>query len=328
VLVPYRDVAGTLAEALESVLDQEGPSFEVLAVDDGSKDESAAIVHEFARCDPRVQTLSTGGVGIVGALEAARARASAPYLARMDGDDVTLPGRFLAQLRALESDPSVAAVGTLVENLADEPVGEGLERYVAWQNAIVTPEDHAREIFVESPLCHPSVMMRADAVHAVGGYREVAWAEDYDLWLRLARAGHRLAKVPEVLVRWRHRRGRLTTSDPRYAPPRFYEAKATYLAPWIEARGRPLTMWGAGPMGRRLARALEAHGVRTARFVDIDPRKIGRAARGAPIVGMDALVPGRETVIASVGSRGARALIRAELVKRGFVEGEDFVCAA
>jgi hypothetical protein len=68
--------------------------------------------------------------------------------------------------------------------------------------------------------------------------------------------------------------------------------------------------------------------VRASRFVDIDPRKIGRIARGVKIVAPEALRAGQQTVVVAVGARGARQLVRAKLVEQGFVEGDDFVCAA
>ena len=236
------------------------------------------------------------------------------------------PGRLAKQVAALAEDPRLGAVGTQVETLG--PCGEGMRRYVAWQNAVVTAADHAREVFVESPLCHPSVAIRRAALDAVGGWRDTAWAEDYDLWLRLDAAGWRIAKVPEVLLRWRQREGSLTFTDPRYSPERFREARAAYLAPRLLRLGRPVAVWGAGQTGRRLARALEARGLRVRRFVDIDPRKIGRTARGVPIVSPDALRAGEDTVVVAVGARGARQIVRDRLVARGSVEGDDFVCAS
>jgi hypothetical protein len=215
-----------------------------------------------------------------------------------------------------------------VKAFPKEAVGEGMRLYVEWQNSLVEPRDHERDVFVESPLCHPSVLIRREALEQVGGWRDVAWAEDYDLWLRLHRAGWKMAKVPEVLLRWRHRPGRATFADPRYEPERFREGKAPYLAEQLRRLGRPVAIWGAGPTGRRLARALEPEGVRTERFVDIDPRKLGRTARGAPIIAPSELRRGRETIVAAVGARGARELIRRHLEGKGFVEGEDFVCAA
>lgn len=328
VLLPYRNNAATLAEALQSVLAERDVDLEVLAVDDGSTDEGPAIAARIARDDPRVVPSSAGGVGIARALAWGLERARGEVIARMDGDDVSLPGRFAAQLSLLESDPTLGAVATQVEGFPESAVGEGLRLYIAWQNTLITAADHARELFVEAPICHPSVMLRRAALEAAGGFADVRWAEDYDLWLRLDAAGFGLAKVPRVLLSWRHREGRATFSDGRYALPRFDEVKARYLAPKLLARARPVTLWGAGKTGKRMARALEANGVTATRFVDIDPQKIGGIARGAPIVGAESLVRGESTIVCAVGARGARALIRAHLVKRGFVEGEDFVFAA
>jgi hypothetical protein len=244
----------------------------------------------------------------------------------MDADDIAAPERLARQAALLGGRARLGAVGTLVRTLGE--CGEGMRRYVAWQNAIVSPEDHERELFVESPLCHPSVCLRRDALDDAGGWRDVAWAEDYDLWLRLDARGWELAKVPDVLLAWRQRPGQATFRDPRYSLARFVDARAFYLAPKLLRLGRPVAIWGAGPTGRRLARALEPQGVRAVRFIDIDPRKIGRVARGAPIVSPEGLRRREETIVVAVGARGARDLVRADLASRGFVECVDFVCAA
>jgi glycosyltransferase involved in cell wall biosynthesis len=328
VLLPYRNNAATIDEALRSVLAERDVELEVLAIDDGSTDGGPAIVAAIAAGDDRVIPCEAGGVGIARALALGATRARGAFVARMDGDDVSLPGRLAAEVALLERDASLGAVATQVEGFPEHALGEGMRLYIAWQNSLVTPADHARELFVEAPVCHPSVVLRREALERAGGFVDVRWAEDYDLWLRLDAAGFGLAKVPAVLFRWRHREGRATFTDGRYALPLFGEAKARYLAPKLLARGRPITVWGAGKTGKRLARALEQHGVRARRFVDIDPRKIGSVARGAPIVAPEALARGEATVVCAVGARGARALIRAHLCERGFVEGDDFLFAA
>ena len=87
-------------------------------------------------------------------------------------------------------------------------------------------------------------------------------------------------------------------------------------------------MWGAGATGKRLARELEPHGVRAERFVDIDPRKIGSTARGAPIVAPEALAPpGAETIVIAVGARGARDLVRAVLERHGFSAADSIAAS-
>jgi hypothetical protein len=303
-------------------------ALEVIAVDDGSTDAGPAIVAAMAANDPRLVPIASGGVGIVGALAAGLARARGRFVARMDSDDVSLPGRFAAQIELLEQDARLGVVGTRVEAFPALAVGEGLRRYLAWQNALVSPEDHERDLFVESPLCHPSVMLPRRVLVELGGWREVTWAEDYDLWLRISSAGYRIAKVPRVLLRWRHREGRMTFTDPRFTIARFIEAKACYLAPRLASTGRPVAVWGAGPTGKQIARALERHGVRAALFVDIDPRKVGGIARGAPVVAPSSVTPGVHTVVVAVGARGARERCRCQMDQMGFVEGSDYVCAA
>jgi glycosyltransferase involved in cell wall biosynthesis len=328
VLLPYRDAEATVHVALGSVLEESRVRLEVLAVDDGSTDAGAAIVEDWARRDPRVRHIRGTGDGIASALNLAARHAQADVLARMDADDISLPGRLERQLRLLGTDPLLGAVGAQVEPFADGAVGNGLLRYVRWQNALVTPEDHERDLFVESPLCHPSVAMRREAFEAVGGYREGPFPEDYDLWLRLHCGGWRLAKVPEVLLRWRHHPQRATFRDTRYLPERFRTLKAEHLASRLRDDARPLTIWGAGPTGKRMARAIEPHGVRAHRFVDIDPRKVGGTARGAPVVSPMDLRAGAELVVVAVGAAGARAEIRAHLGSLGFTDTMDFICVA
>lgn len=328
VLLPCRDNAATLREAVEGILAEREVALELVLVDDGSRDDTPALVADLAARDPRVVPLRTEGLGIVGALNLALAAARAPLIARMDGDDLSRPGRLAAQRDLLRARPDVSLVATRVTAEPDEAVGEGMRRYVAWQNDLLSPEDHRREIFVESPVCHPSVMLRRSVFDAVGAYREVPWPEDYDLWLRMDAAGLRMAKLDAVLLAWRHRAGRLTHTHPRYARERITEAKGAFLARRVRAMGGELAVWGAGPTGRRLARAMEPEGVRAARFVDIDPAKVGRVARGARIVSPDALVRGRDTVVVAVGSFGARGIIRDALRAMGFAEGQDFVVAA
>ena len=326
--MPYRDAHATLVTAVTSVLAERGAEIELVAIDDGSKDEGPRRIAELAADDARIVRVESGGVGIARALSRGLEVARGDLIARMDADDESLPGRFARQCDALARDEKLAVVGTRVEAFGAAPPARGTELYLEWLNSLVTSDDHARDLFVESPLCHPSVMMRRAALEGVGAWRDVAGPEDYDLWLRFDRAGWRMAKVPEVLFRWRQHDARATIRDPRYAIERFTDAKAHFLAPRLAGMGRPITMWGAGPTGKRLARALEREGVSAARFVDIDPRKVGGVARGVGIVAPSALHRGDSTIVVAVGARGARELIRAELVSRAFVEGEDFICAS
>jgi hypothetical protein len=238
-----------------------------------------------------------------------------------------LPGRFAAQRDRLARDPSLAVVATQVTCIGAP--GSGILRFVDWQNALLSPEDHARSIFVEAPVCHPSTMLRRSALDDVGGFREGPFAEDYDLWLRLVHAGWSIAKVPRVLFRWRIHGRNVTWTDPRLSFDALRRLRASHLARRLD---RPFGVWGAGAAGRRLARELEPHGARASFFIDIDPRKIGRTARGVPILSVEDGIARARTestlVVVAVAAFGARDLVRERLSNDGLVEGTDFVCAA
>ena len=184
-----------------------------------------------------------------------------------------------------------------------------------------------RERFVESPLSHPTVMFRKQDILSLGGYRDLDWPEDYDLWLRAAAAGLRFAKVNQTLLRWRDYPNRTSRRDPRYSPDAFLRCRAHFLATGPLSDATQVVVWGAGKVGGRFGRFLQEEGVSLAAFVDIDPKKIGNQRLGVPVIGLDALEEYPHCpVVSCVGSRGARPLIREELNRFGYTEGKDYWC--
>lgn len=328
ILLPVRDAARWLPTAAESISTQTFDDFEVVAVDDGSTDATPRILAAWAGRDPRVRPESTAPRGIVPALETARRRARGRLLARMDGDDVALPERLERQVARIESDASLVVVGSRVRAFPADAVGPGDQRYERWINSLVEPDEIARDLFVECPLPHPTFLLRAEAVAAVGGYRDRGWPEDYDLLLRLWEAGGALAKVPEVLVEWRARPDRLSRSAEVYAPEAFRRCKVHFLRRTL-LKGRDVVVWGAGPTGKAFARTLLGAGVRLAAFVELDPRKIGKRIHGAPVVAPEGIDRFRGAFcVAAVGQPGARGEIRAALAAAGWREMEEHVAVA
>lgn len=329
VLLPVRDAAGTLVETIESLSAQTFHDFEVIAVDDGSRDGSPELLETWAGRDERVRVVRQEGAGLVAALERARALAHAPFLARMDADDVAHPERLSRQHALLAARPELVGCGCLVEYFPPERVRAGARRYQTWINAAVTPDEIARAMFVECPLAHPTFFLRAEAVATVGGYRDVGWPEDYDLILRLWAAGGSFAKVDAVLLRWREAPDRLSRTDPRYTLAAFVACKAHHLSRTLLVGGRPAVVWGAGPVGKSIARALASASVRIEAFVELDPRKIGQKIHGAPVLDPDAGLRARGPLhLAAVGQEGARDRLVEMLSEAGLVELEDFVAVA
>jgi len=327
--MPAHNAEQTVEAAVRSILRQTLADFELVIVDDGSTDTTPDVLRSLAARDDRVRLIFAPHRGIIHALNAGIAACDAELVARMDADDISHPRRLALQARLMENQPEVSVCSSLVRMFPRESLLGGLVSYEQWLNALLSHDDMARDIFVESPIAHPSVMFRRREFIDLGGYRDRGWAEDYDLWLRYHAAGKRFAKVAESLLFWRQAEGRLTFADPRYSLENFLRAKAHYLAAMLAPSGRPVVLWGAGRMGRRISKHLMREGVGIEAVIDIDPKKIGHTMRGVPIVSSEYLSehPGC-LVIAAVGSRGARKLIREQLVARGLVEILDFVCAA
>ncbi len=331
VLLPVRDAGPVLADCMASLERQTLADFEVVAVDDGSVDGSGEALEAWAGRDRRVRVLRRPAKGLIAALNAGIEACRAPLVARMDADDVSHPRRVELQARKLEARPGVGVVSCRVRHFPRRQVGEGFRTYERWLNSLMTPDAIARERFVESPLAHPSVMVRREVLAAAGGYRDVGWPEDYDLWLRLLDRGVIATKLEPHLFFWREHAGRLTRTDCRYSVENFLRCKAHFLLRGPLTGARRVVIWGAGQTGRRLSKHLLRGGAPLEAFVDIDPAKIGRTLRGRPIISADGLTPllGDGTVVlAAVASRGARELIRGQLDAAGLVEGVGYWCVA
>jgi glycosyltransferase involved in cell wall biosynthesis len=329
ILLPVRNGEGVIASAVESILSQTYDSFELLVVDDGSEDRTLEILRDLAAGDSRIHILRQKAKGIVAALETARGKARGGRLARMDADDVSLPGRLKAQMEVMDEDPRIVAVGTQVAYFPRAEVRVGSLRYERWLNSLNDHGSMERDLFVECPLPHPTFLLRADAVRWVGGYRDLGWPEDYDLVLRLWQVGGRLAKVPSVLLKWREGPVRLSRTHEVYSAEAFRRCKVHHLLRTHLAGGRGVVVWGAGPVGKSFALELKAQGGLLKAFVDLDPRKIGQEIHGVPVIHpseANALLGSFS--VAAVGKGRAREEIRRSLTSLGWKEMDDFVAVA
>jgi cellulose synthase/poly-beta-1,6-N-acetylglucosamine synthase-like glycosyltransferase len=329
VLLPVRNGERHLPDAIASIEAQTEPDFEVIVVDDGSVDATPRILADWARRDARVQVVRQEPSGIVTALERARSSARGRYLARMDADDISEPGRLAEQRGLLDAEPAVALCGCRVRYFPEEAVRAGARRYEAWLNGSLDHDAITRELFVECPVAHPTFFMRAEAIEGVGGYLDRGWPEDYDLLLRLWAAGARLAKAPGTLLRWREGPERLSRTDRRYGPEAFRRCKAHHLAETVFARGRGAVLWGAGPVGKAFSRALRRVGVGVLAFVEVDARKIGQEIHGVPVLDTRAGLSMEGALhLCAVGQPGARETLRALLEGSGMEESRDFIAIA
>ena len=335
-MLPAKDAELTLGAAARSCLEQTFEDFELLLIENDSTPGTRAVMQQLLAEDERVRIVnSPPGAGFIAALNHGWREARGELLARMDADDLCAPERIARQVEFLDTNPEIAACGTLVRILRRnldgevEPPFEGYAVFENWLNSVVTPDGISAQRFIDSPIANPSAMMRRTVFVEIGGYREVAWAEDYDFWLRMLESGLRIGKVDAQLLDWFDSETRLTRNDEHYEQDRFLEAKAHFLARLPLVRDRGVAICGAGPIGKRIGRLLEVERIRIQAFLEVSERRIGNSIEGTPILGCDALpLEGEPVLLSAVGLRGARERVRGLALPLGYSEGRDFFCAA
>ena len=328
ILLPAFNAAATLPACLRSVQRQTARHWRCVIVDDGSTDATVDIIGQFAARDDRFEMIATAHQGLVAALNTGLTRCDGQYVARMDADDLMHRDRLVAQLAALAATPELVAVGSHVRVFPRAHLRDGMRAYERWLNSIDSAERVREDAFVESPVVHPSLLIRHGPLAAFG-YRDQGWPEDYDLVLRLLGAGHEIGVVPRRLLSWRDSRTRRTRTDPSYRLDRITACKAAFLANDFLAERERYVLWGYGETGRALCRALMAHHKRPSHVVEVHRGRLGNVIHGAPVITPEELSFLRGSrVVVSVAGEEPRRQIRAALRTMGFHERRDFVCAA
>jgi glycosyltransferase involved in cell wall biosynthesis len=283
VVLPVRNGATFIAPAVDSILTQQDVSFELIVVDDGSADDTPTLLA--IRSDPRMRVLRREGGGLVAALNSGIVEARGRYIARMDGDDVSLPGRLAAQVALLDADASVDLVHASA-NIIDET-----GRHHSVLAAVNMTRDERRAVLLGeragAPIVHPTVMMRRSMIEALGGYRHSPISEDHELWLRAVdRFGFRA--MPQPLLDYRHHGGGISRSRAieqslsnllNAVGYRLTAARGVDLyveAPDVQAS---LREWAAARFGRTLADIAEARRIRSGLRRGDRPRELWNLLR-------------------------------------------------
>lgn len=332
VTLPCYNCEETVGRALDSLLAQTFTDFEVVAVNDGSTDNTAGILAEYARRDSRIRPFSIEHGGVIAAANAAIDVAQGQYIARMDADDEAMPQRLAAQGQLLDERPNIGLTGCRIRFGGCRDKCAGYAHYVDWTNTLLSPEAIALHQFVEFPVPNPSIMYRRECIDQHGPYKDGDFPEDYELLLRWLEAGVQMAKVDEELLIWNDPPTRLSRNHPRYDVSAFYSIKTEYLARWLKANNPhhpTVHILGSGRITRKRADLLLAHGIDFAAYYDIDPRKIGHVVNGVKVIDRNNIPPvGEGFCIPYVASRGARDDIAEFLEGRGYILGRDYIPAA
>ena len=193
VLMPVYNCQAYIEESVNSILNQTFSDFELIIIDDASTDNTVEILKTYI--DPRIHLIIKPiNKGYTDSLNSGLKLAKGEYIARMDGDDISLPDRFAKQIAFLDSNPDVILCGTRT-------------RIIGTDRIFYVPDEHEKikiNLIMGFGISHPTVMMRNSAMekYQLEYNPEMEPAEDYDLWTRMVFCG-KLANLNEVLLLYR-----------------------------------------------------------------------------------------------------------------------------
>lgn len=201
ILLPAYNASKFLEAALDSIRAQTYSDYELIAIDDGSSDDTREILQRRAMIDPRIRVISHKNIGMGASLNLGLRAAKHDWIVRMDADDVMAFDRIEKQKNFVERNPEISIAASYVKYINDrgDYIGRGLSP--------LTTLEKVRERVASGHLIgfhHPSVMARKDVLLEVGGYRSEFWpADDIDLWNRVVENGYEVLVQPEFLLEYR-----------------------------------------------------------------------------------------------------------------------------
>lgn len=194
VIIPVKNGMPYLPRTISSTLRAMPRNAELLVMDDGSTDGTSGFLSSVR--DKRLKVFRNDeSVGVASAITTLLGHASSEFVARMDGDDISLPWRFAAQRQSL-GDSDLLFSGAIFVNGQGKP-------FVPKFEGGISPDAMPLHLLLTNPLMHPTMYGRRSVLEGLGGYQKTP-SEDYDLWLRAAASGarmKRMAYLPTIVYR-------------------------------------------------------------------------------------------------------------------------------
>lgn len=214
-----------LSQAIKSVLNQTYENFEFIIIDDGSKDNSLAIMNRFAKEDDRIKVIHKENSGLTKSLNIGLRETQGEYIARLDADDIWSPSKLEKQIDFLETNNDYALVGTAYDEIDDnDHIIHSKQRVV-----LMTENSQIRDNIVRfNPFFHSSVVFRKEVLETIGFYNErFKYTQDYEFWVRIM-SMYKIANLPEVLASRRYAEGMISIDKEKEQ--RMYAIQAKLLA--------------------------------------------------------------------------------------------------
>ncbi len=306
VIMPVKNQEKYIEVALRSVVDQKFEDMEIIVINDGSTDKTAQKLKGFQK-DNRIHIIDLQqSQGIVTALNIGLKATTGQFIARMDGDDAMHPERIQKQVEFMQSHAGVDLCGCCVTCFNDaDALSQGVRKFQEWHNSLLTGEEMRRDMYVDSPMVHPTFFGSRAFFQQLGGYRDTGFAEDYDLIFRAIFSGAKLKKLPERLLKWRDHPHREIRTNPNLKKDRLFRQKARFFRKFDPMANQPLYLFGIWRYGKSLLDALHEEGVNLRGVIDPSGKRLKSGVRGLPAFDLTMKLPKNAVIINALPLSGS-----------------------
>ena len=256
ILLPFKNASGWIEETIRSIVEQSYENWELIAVDDDSKDNSAGIIERFK--DGRIQIFKNTGEGIIPALQLALEKSSGEFITRMDADDIIPPDKLSNLLSLVETSTERKVATGLVQYFSKGSVSPGYLKYEDWLNERCVKNDHFNHIYRECVVASPNWLVKKSFLVKDQIFNRLKYPEDYDMTFQWLKHGYEIVSSEQVTHLWREHPERTSRNSDIYQQKSFFQLKLKWFLE-LNPRINELAVFGAGPKGKLVIEILSSH---------------------------------------------------------------------
>ena len=325
IILAAKDTEPYLNDCLDSIISQTYTNWELIAINDHSKDRTSHIFDEYAAKDQRVRVFHSDRPKLIPTLKYGYQFARGDLINRMDSDDKMPHDKLecLVNEWLKYGKGHVIAGGT--EHFVDEgEVGGGFRRYEEWLNQVARTSTHYEHIYQECVIPSHSWILHKEDLDAVDAFNPETYPEDYDLCFRFYKHGLKVIGIDKVLHHWRDRSNRISRTWDEYKDNRYFDLKLRFFYELDRDSSRPLVVWGAGRNGKGLVKKILERETAIHWACD-NPRKIGKDVYGIIMMDVNKISEiYHPQILIAVASPDEKTKIRGELIHWGKKPVDDF----
>lgn len=303
-----------LVDCLESILQQTYTSWELIAIDDYSTDQSWEILQKYASKHSNIKVFQNNEKGIISALRLAYQNSNGTLITRMDADDKMSSDKIeVLKNNLLKHGEGYLAVGK-VAYFSEGDLGNGYQRYAQWLNQLIETGNCFEDIYKECVIPSPAWMISRQDLDSCQAFYPSVYPEDYDLCFRFYEQGIQPIPCDKVVHLWRDHPHRTSRTDSNYADNRFLELKLHYFLQLDYQSDRELIVWGAGKKGKKTAQYLIEQDIPFT-WICNNQQKIGKNIYGKQLYATNYLseTPSLPQVLLLVAQPAAQQQIKQQL---------------